>query len=107
MKAVHPYILNELLKREEIKKHNAELQAKKKETSRDYQSTLRESFTKRTGYTKNSHQYKAITRKLAIFVGSSNVANRIVENLEFVDLLKTMDPRYPVPGRTALSKELN
>ena len=30
-----------------------------------------------------------------------------MENLEFVDLLKTMDPRYPVPGRTALTKELN
>ena len=47
----------------------------------------------------------AQTQKFAIFVGSSNVA--IVENFEFVDLLETLDPRYPVPGRTALSNELN
>ena len=48
-----------------------------------------------------------ITRKLAIFVGSSNVAYRIVENFEFRDLLTTLDPRYPVPGRTALGKQLS
>ena len=72
-----------------------------------YQSTLKEAFTIDTLYSKDSHQYKAVTRKLAIFVGSSNVANTIVENYEFVDLLEALDPRYPVPGRTALSKELN
>ena len=45
-----------------------------------YQSTLTEAFSfKRTLYSKDSRQYKAITRKLAIFVGSSNVA--IVDNL--------------------------
>ena len=43
---------------------------------------------------------------LAIFVGSSNVANSIVENVEFRDLLSTLDPN-PVPGITALRKELN
>ena len=56
-------------------------------------------------YSKDSHLYKAVTRKLAIFVGSYDVA--IVKIFEFVDLLETLDPRYPVPGRTALSKELN
>ena len=30
-----------------------------------------------------------------------------MENCEFVDLLEALDPRYPVPSRTALSKELN
>ena len=55
----------------------------------------------------NSHKYKAVTWKLAIFVGSSNVANTIVENYEFVDLLEALDPRYPVPSRTARSKEFN
>ena len=70
-----------------------------------YQSTQKEAFTKQTLYSKDSHQYKVVTWKLAIVVGSSNVA--IVENFEFVDLLETLDPRYPVPGRRALSKELN
>lgn len=105
IKAAHPSVLNEFLKREEcIKK---ELEAKKRVVH--HQSTLKQSFTitKHTAYTKDSQQYKAITRKLAIFIGSSNVANRIVENLEFVDLLKTMDPRYLVPKRTALNRELN
>ena len=37
-------------------------------------------------------------------MGSSNVANNIVENFEFVDLLETLDLRYPVRAR---SKELN
>ena len=36
--------------------------------------------------------YKWITRKLAIFVGSSNMANLIVENLEFKDLVHALDP---------------
>ena len=67
-----------------------------------YQSTKKEAFTKQTLYSKDSHQYKAVTRKLAIFVGSSNVA--IVEHFEFVDLLETLDPRYPVPGEQLLAK---
>ena len=35
-----------------------------------YQSTLKEAVTKQTLYSKDSRQYKAVTRKLAIFVGS-------------------------------------
>ena len=55
-------------------------------------STLKEAYTKQTLYSNDSHQYKAVTQKLAIlFVGSSNVA--IVENFEFMDLLETLDPR--------------
>ena len=58
-------------------------------------------------YPKDSNQYKAITRKLTIFVGSSSVACSIVENLEFVDFLNTINPRYSVPGRAAIHKELD
>ena len=89
---------------EALKKHNVEIQAKKRGTSlMYYQSTLKQAFTKQSLYSKDSHQYKAVTQKLAIFVGSFTIA--IVGNFEFVDLLETLDPRYPVPGRTALSKE--
>lgn len=81
---------------------------KHEESLKHYQqSTLRESFTKQAVYSKESQQYKWITRKLAIFVGSSNVANLIVENLEFKDLVHALDPRYPVPGRTTINKELD
>ena len=55
------------------------------------QSTLKDSFSRQCVYTKDSEQYRAITRKLAIFVGSSNVANRLVDNLEFKDLVQTLD----------------
>jgi len=48
-----------------------------------------------------------ITRKLAIFVGSSNVANRMADCVEFRELLATLDPRCPVPARTAIGKELS
>ena len=48
-----------------------------------------------------------IMQKLAIFVGSSNIANRLVENLEFKDLLRVLDPQYRVPGRACLHKELD
>ena len=64
-------------------------------------------MSKLNPYTKDSVRYKLITRKLAIFVGSSNVANRIVNNLEFRDLLSAMDDRYLVPGRNSIQRELD
>ena len=110
LKSIHPAVMNEFSKKEEIvKKCKLEEEAKKQETSlKQYrQSTLKQSFGRHTVYPKDSNQYKAITRKLAIFVGSSSVANSIVENLEFVDLLNTINPRYSVPGRAAIHKELD
>ena len=56
-------------------------------------------------YKKESERYQTITRKLAIFVGSNNVANSIVESPEFTDLLRTLDPKYKVPGRKVLAQE--
>ena len=110
LKSIHPAVMNEFSKKEEIvKKCKLEEEAKKQETSlKQYrQSTLKQSFNRHTVYPKDSNQYKAITRKLAIFVGSSSVANSIVENLEFVDLLNTINPRYSVPGRAAIHRELD
>ena len=48
-----------------------------------------------------------ITRKLAIFVGSTNVPNSIVTSPEFCDLLTTADPCYSVLGRAAISNEID
>ena len=59
-----------------------------------------------TMYKKDSDQHKLLTRKLAVFVGSSNIANRIVESLDFWDLLHCLDHRCQVPGRAAVKKEL-
>ena len=42
----------------------------------------------------------------AIIVGTANVPCGIVQNLEFQDLLRTLDRRYNVPSRALLTKEL-
>ena len=57
-------------------------------------------------YDRANDRYKSITWKLAIFVGTSNVPNSLVENLEFCDLLNNADPRYTPPSRTVISKEI-
>lgn len=58
-----------------------------------------------TMYKKDSDQHKLLTRKLAVFVGSSNITNRIVESLDFWDLLHCLDHRCQVPGRAAVKKK--
>ena len=44
---------------------------------------------------------------MAIFIGSTNVPISLVENMEFQSLLEAIDPRYPVPGRTLIAKEID
>ena len=110
LSSFHHNVFLELSKKEDsAKKLRSELEAKKKETSLKhyYQSSLKESFNKRVAYCKDDPQYKAVTRKLAIFIGSSNVANYLTESLGFKDLLTTLDSWYPVPARTGLNKELD
>ena len=110
LRLAHPDIFEEIVrKEEESKKVKTEKECAKRAASLKYhhQSTLKESLEKKNLYSKHSPRYKLITRKLAIFVGSSSVANRIVENLEFHDLLSAMDKRYSVPGRSSIEKELD
>ena len=42
-----------------------------------------------------------------MFIGSTNISNSIVENEEFWLLVKVLDSRYPMPGRTLIGKELD
>ena len=70
------------------------------------QLTLTESLSATKQYRKESEKYQSITLKLAIFVGSNNVANSIVESAEFKELVHTLDSRYKVPGRKALNREM-
>ena len=37
-------------------------------------------------YDKSSRKYKAITKKLAVFIGTSNIPTSLVDNLEFREL---------------------
>lgn len=94
------------MKQEELeRKRKLEEDSRRRATSLKYhhQVSLKESFQRSSPYSKHS----SIMRKLAIFVGSTNVASRIVENVEFKDLLHSMDPRYPTPGLTVINKELD
>ena len=86
---------------------------KKKQTSSKLvkmpskQLTVAESLKGKSMYDKTSDRYLMITKQLTIFIGSSNVPNSIVENEEFKSFIKTLDSRYPVPGRALISKELD
>ena len=77
LKASHP---NEVSKKEEsVKKRKMELETKKQEASLKHfhQATLKESFDRHIVYPKGSTRYTALTRKLAIFVGSSSVPKQL------------------------------
>ena len=86
---------------------------KKKERAKNVQDitfkqhTILESFQGKRSYNKESDRYKVITKKLAIFIGSTNVAIGLVENPELRSLIETLDPRYQVPGRALMGKRLD
>ena len=69
------------------------------------QLTLSQSVASGKHYVEGSDRYQQITRKLAIFIGGSNIANSVVESVEFRDLLLTLDSRYKVPQRTAICEK--
>ena len=96
---VHPVEHAALLKKEEAEKtaREAERRAALLKVSR--QLSLAESLKSGTSYTQGSPQYQAISRKLAIFIGCTNVPSSIVENIEFRDFVHTLvnDWHYSVP----------
>ena len=107
LKATHPKEFHELSKKEdELKRKKVESERLKRERSLKHyqQATLKETLSRHTVYSKDSDRYRVITKELAIFIGTSNVANRIVENLEFKDLLQALDPRHPVPSKQAFTQ---
>ena len=100
---MHPAEHAALLKQEEAEKTaksegEAERRAASLKVSR--QLSLAESLKSGTSYTQGSPQYQAISRKLAIVIGCTNVPSSIVENIEFRDFVHTLDRRYSDPGRT-------
>ena len=76
---------------------------------RGHQLTLDESLQMKPKYDRGGDRYvyKIITKRLAVFVGATNMPNSIVENPEFRALLKACDPRYPLPERAAVGKEID
>ena len=68
---------------------------------------MSEAFHRNQVYDRSSERCLRITKKLAIFVGSTNSPNSIVENAEFRQCVATLDARFPMPSRTLLRKELD
>ena len=112
IKGSHPVAYEEMLKKEAEK-------LKEKETKRKLasppshvgglacgQRTLLDTIQHARPYDKESPRYIGITRKLATFVAAGNVANRVVECEEFRELFAQLDPRYPMPSRAALDREM-
>ena len=64
------------------------------------------SMLSRTPYSKDSAKQKRIYRKAGYFYWFSKCCNNTCEDQEFHELLHEMDPRYIVPGRTAITELL-
>jgi predicted membrane chloride channel (bestrophin family) len=58
-------------------------------------------------YSKDSNEYKEITRLLAVFIGCTNVSLRMVVNEHLRQLIKHLDPAYVVPEMATISKEID
>ena len=52
-------------------------------------------------------KYKAITRKLAVFIGTTNVAASLVDNTEFREMLLELDRKHEPPGRKKIRREID
>ena len=59
-----------------------------------------------TMYSRDSEEYKKISRCLAV-VGGTNVANSVITSEAFQDLILALNPAYPIPGVSHLGKAIN
>lgn len=76
LKKFHPEVYSELLKKEEeenVKKAKKEEARRKSSLKASQQMTLVQSFKHGAKYDKGDPRSKVITRKLAIFIGTSNM----------------------------------
>ena len=95
------------MKKKNRRRRNPRLRSGGKLSSSAKQLTVAESFKGKPAYLKTSERCLTITRQLAIFIGGTNVLNSIVENEAFKSFVKSLDSRYPVPGRALISNELD
>ena len=80
---------------------------KKKDTTLVSQSQMSiKQALKSNFYPKDSKKQLAITRKLAVFVGTTNAPISVVDGPEFRDLLTETNGQYEIPGRKKVAKEI-
>ncbi len=78
----------------------------KRKSNGQSQPTIKEAL-RPSLYPNDSKKQICITRKLALFVGSTNVLLSLVDCPEFRELLKEMDKQYNVPHRKKLGHEID
>ena len=71
------------------------------------QLSIEEFVKSQAKYDKHSGKYNPLLKKLAIFNGTSNVSNSLVEYSEFSSLLKTAALRIIVIGRSTIRQEID
>ena len=101
MKKEHTSEYQEVVEMEENAKKTAHEKAKVKAAKAMgpcKQLTMSEAFDRNQVYDRSSERCRRITKKLAIFVGSTNSPNSIVENTEFRQFVATLDTRFPMPS---------
>ena len=70
------------------------------------QMTIKKALKQSNHYPQNSKKQLAITKKLAIFVGATNIPFSVVERPEFCDLMMELNEQYDIPGRKNWVKKL-
>ena len=108
LKKSHTNCYKELVTKEESAKEEelrGKTKADKGRAGPVKQSTLMEVMQRK--YDKTSSRWQDITRKMAMFIATSNVPNAVVENAEFRLLMETLDPRYQTPSRARMAKEMD
>lgn len=95
-----------------LESEHQKCQKKKKDASIPYvikakkQSTILSTFKDAKPFGKLSPEYKKLFRKLTVFIASTNTPYSIVENEEFRSLMEAAEPRFQLPGRAVVMKEV-
>ena len=96
VKSAHPMFYKTIVEKEKQSKakqmHKSETASKIMFTK---QLTLPESLKSHKEYDRNSDIYKFLLRKLAVFIGSTNTPNSLVENNEFRSLMCNQTRNQP------------
>ena len=58
------------------------------------QATLQQAFAGRSAYNKSSDRYRFLFKKLALFIGCTNLSIHLVENDELRGLIAVLHPRW-------------
>lgn len=91
----------------ELENAESESKMRKRSHASTSQTTLHQQIQTTQYYGKDSKRQEAITKKLAVFVGATNVPLSLVDREEFRALLSEMDKRYRAPHRKKLGQEID